>query len=672
MTLLRSVAVAVGLSAASLTFVPRVAYAALDPKTAEADAREILIANNYTFCTKPEDPLSRRALELCPLAGEVPGCSALVEACTKTPDPPWHPWAFLEDFLRFLGRAAPYFAWGALGALVLTVFYLVTRAIQNARDEVLPVDARVAADVSTVPDAAVPEDTTAAEVLLRLAAEASARGDQRAALQTYLAAALRALDDRGAIRVARDRTNGEYVRGCKETASRPGLRDLVREVDSVQFGGNDATVEAVLLSKGRAEHIVRAPRAEASRLGGVGTLTMLMASAVLLLGACTGLSTDGRNNPAGRDLLTDLLVKQGATITSLPGSLKSLPMKGAAGPVVILDAERVPLEEETRDHLVAWVKQGGTLVLAGDPSRWPSDFWVKPLTACEGETNSGPTTLRIETRDAISATRQRQHDEDDDEDDDERPPHAAAKPSPPEVHHAKIARRAAMTWPNEDRSPRAIARTADGELYGALRAFGAGRVLGLASSELLSNVGVAVPGNAAAIIAMLATLDRHEFAIARREQGIAPPENPLSGMLHIGLGPALIHAALFLPLLFFAYGTRQSAPRIEPAPRRRAFAEHVQAVGGLYARRRAASHALAVYAKHVDDRLRTRMARGADPIAFLAARAGADLAETTELYTRAMGPQSDDPSQAAIAPRGDELRVLQKLSTLYNKAMERS
>jgi hypothetical protein len=393
---------------------------------------------------------------------------------------------------------------------------------------------------------------------------------------------------------------------------------------------------------------VRAPREDVARLAAPA---LLMLSLLFALGACNGPGSNSRNNPAGRDLLSDLLTKQGAKISSLPGSLANLPMKGVKGPVVILDAERVPLEDETRDHLVAWVKQGGTLVLAGGAGLWPSELWAKPTgTAC----STGPCTVRVETR---AAPPPRVDDEDDDD--------APVPPTPPHVWNAKLAQGVAMTWPSEDRAPLAVARLEDGELYGALRVFGEGKVLGLASTDLLSNAGLAVPGNAAALVAMLATLDRQEFAVARTEQGIAPPSNPFAGLMRIGLGPALAHLAVFIPILFLAYGVRHAAPRVEPPPRRRAFAEHVQAVGALYAQRRAASHALAVYGKHVDDRVRGRMARGGDPAQFLAMRSGADAAEVAEVYSRAMGWKSERPA------RGDELKVIERLAALYAKAMER-
>ena len=679
----------VGASPASAIGAPP-ARAALDPTTAEAHVHTIVETQGYSFCTKPDDPLPDRARQVCPLAGHVPGCSALVALCDKGPEPLPQVSEFWKRVLVGLGKILPYVAWVLMGALLLGVLYLAARAWKASRDEAVPEDMLdKASDVTLLADAPLHEPAMGAELLFRRAAEARARGDRRTALFLYLAAAIRALGDRGAVRIARDRTHGEYVRSCQEATARPKLRELVREVDVVQFGGGEATDESVARAEHQAEQIVRPQRADPPAHIGLSTLTL---GALLVFsigaGACKGGGFGSRGNPAGRELLVDLLEKQGADIVSLPGSLANLPMHGGAGPVVVLDADRVPLEEETRAHLVAWVKQGGTLVLAGDPDRWPSEFWAKPLATAEApkektsdddtdragdatKTSTEETArVKVETRDAppapVATPASDPSESDDDVDIKPKPRARPRKARAPYVHHAVVAHRVAMTWPNEDTAPRAIARFEDGELYGALRDFGEGKVLGLASADLLTNVGLAVPGNAAALIALLATTDGHEFAIARREQGISPPSNPFAGLVHIGLGPALVHVVLFLPLLFVAYGIRQAAPKEEPPNTRRAFAEHIQAVGGLYARRRAARHALAVYARHVDERVRAAMGRGSDPVQFLASRGHADLTATAELYRRA---------QAAIADgvaRGDELADLQSLSTLYARAMSKT
>ncbi len=647
---LPAVAIAAGLALGVCT---RDARAALDPDKAEADTHALLDSSDYSFCSKPAHPLSDRARALCPLAGEIPGCTALVEECATPKELPLERGPFWEKLGNLLTSIAPYVAWTSIVALIGVLLFLVVRAIRAARDEALP-DVRVStSDVTLLPGATLAEARTAALALFQRAGDARARGDAREAVFLYLAAALRALDDQGALRLARDRTNGEYVRECEDAAARPALRDIVRVVDGVQFGGDEATPEAVARAELGAERILRPARPGAHGLVSLTTLAL-----VLLLGAtaCGKLGGGSNANPAGQGLLTDLLAKQGAEISSLPGSLANLPMQGTKGPVVILDAERVPLEEATRTHLVAWVNQGGTLVLAGAPSLWPSELWAKSI----GSYDPGPGKVEIVTRDAPPEVA---HDDEDDDD--------AAKAPPPQVtaaathvHRATLARRVAMTWPSEDRAPRAIARLDDGELYGAVRAFGKGKVLGLASADLLTNVGLAVPGNAAATIGLLAALDRHEFAVARTEQGISPPDNPFAGLLHIGLGPALLHVAFFIPLLFVAFGVRQSAPRAEPPAPRRAFAEHVQAVGGMYARRKAARHALAVYAKFVDERVRAAATRGSDPVHFLATRSGTDPTITADLVARGALAEGDGP------PRGDELEVLARLSALYAKAME--
>ena len=625
--------------------LPALAAGRLDPASAEKTTQDLFHGSGYTFCTQPPHPLGVRAEEVCPLATQAVGCDALVRECSAQPTKPPELSPFWARLGSFIVAIAPYVAWTVVGVFLLLVIYLIYRAVRASQEDSVPELPVAAGDVVVLPEPTGGEPASAAELLLRRAAELHARGDERTALFTYLAAALRALDERGAVRIKEDRTNGEYVRACREAPMRPPLREIVREVDFVQFGGNDATAGAVERAAARAEAIVRAP--PAPPIPSFATLALMLI--VLLLAGCDG-NLRPRNDPAGRDLIADLLSKQGAHISTLAGSLGTLPMKGTASPALILDVERVPLEEDTKAHLVAWVKQGGTIVIAGGPHLWPSDFWAKPLPA-EG------TVVRVQTSGPA-------HLQKDDEDDDEEA--APVRAAPPRVDHATLARPAAMTWPSEDHAPRAIARLPSGELYAALRDFGDGKILGLASAELFTNLGLVVPGNAAAVIALLSTLDKDDFAIVRVEQGISPPANPFAGLLRIGLGLALAHALVFIPLLLLAFGARRVAPTPEPAPRRRAFAEHVRAVGALYARRRAASHSLAVFAKHVDDRVRAKMPRGSDPAHFLASRSGRSSDEMTALYARAMAARTGG------ATRGDELVVLESLSAAYHKALDQA
>jgi hypothetical protein len=472
--------------------------------------------------------------------------------------------------------------------------------------------------------------TTDAELLLRHAADHATAGRLDAALFAYLGAALSALDHRGAIRLARHTTNGEYLRSCREDAARPPLRALVRDVDRVQFGGVPPSAELVVDARARALAVVRG----AGNEPGAAVRAATMALLVVMLGGCGWNPMRGGDDPAGNELLVDVLEGQGADVSELATSLVKLPAAEAGDAIVVVDTERTALDDETRAHLMRWVEAGGELVLAGRIGEWPADLGAK---AAEGE---GREVLFVSPV-ATGCSR---------------------------TLHGKLASGAAMTWPSGGVPDLATASLDTGELYASVRAVGDGRVLAIASRDLLTNVGLAAPGNASMLVALLAALEPpgkppvRAFRIARAEQGVSPPSNPLAALVRVGLGPALAQGLVFALVLFAAVGTRQSRPTPEGPPRRRAFAEHVEATGALYARTRAAGHALAAYARYADERLRAKMPRGSDPASFLALRSGADPDRTAALYARAMAARADDPK------RGDELAMLRELSGLFAAA----
>ncbi len=166
------------------------------------------------------------------------------------------------------------------------------------------------------------------------------------------------------------------------------------------------------------------------------------------------------------------------------------------------------------------------------------------------------------------------------------------------------------------------------------------------------------------LIAILSAADRDAFRIAQTDDGMSPPSTPISALSRAGLGLAMIHGAAAVLVLAFAAGVRLARPKPAPPPVRRAFAEHVEAVGALYARTRNAPHALAAYARFADERLRMRMPRGAtDVAAFLASRSRMPLDACQRIWTRAVAAKAGAP------PLGDELAVLKELSAMYSAAM---
>jgi hypothetical protein len=622
------------------------AHAKIEPKRAEKDLNALRYEGKDAFCKNPSRPISIRARGLCDHAKEVPDCGGFVTACEQPPgsDLPTDPKigkaspqqkenkpSHLE-LPAFLGTLAHIAVWILVAAIVVAILVPVILAIARLRR-----DKKASEDAGEKDEspAAAAEEALAtisdAEVLLRKADERARAGELDLALHLYLGASLRALDQRGAIRLSRDRTNGEYVRGCREDDAKAPLREIVREVDRVQFGGETPSPDGVTRAKSRAVSLVR-------RL----PLAVLSLALVVVLGACGGgePTAPAWTNPAGSEVMQALLLRQGVSVKPLgqPISSIAMPAEGTRGPTVIVDLEITKLDDDARSHLLAWVEAGGVLVLAGRPGEWPYELRVKQTFAEQ------PGKVKVLQR-MLSIF--------DDDDPDENGDYVAQG-------HAQVVRSDAIVWP----SPAEPAAWEGDAMYAGLMKKGKGAILGLATDELLTNVALSRAGNAEALMWFFTNLEPKEVRIASEEDGISPPADPVSAMSRAGLGLGMWHALLASIVLFFAVGARLARPRPVEPPRRRAFTEHLDATGALYARARLAPHALASYARYAEERLHARMPRGTTDVPqFLASRAGADLATCQRVWARATNARGTDP------PRGDELSVLKELSALFSAAV---
>ncbi|MGD0524012.1 MAG: DUF4350 domain-containing protein [Polyangiaceae bacterium] len=644
----------------TLLAVARPAHAVLDPARAQADVDAAMHDGDYPFCRAPRTPISSHARQLCPHASEIPGCAGFLKECTAVTTPPPPPpssspswsWPFKGSLSvpAFFGTALQVLVWLLVAALVIAILVPIVRAILRIRRTTDPTKKDAAKKPSGPAQAEEPVSVlpmmSDEEVLLARGDELARAGQYAAALQHYLAASLRALDKRGAVRIARDRTNGEYVRGCADPNAKPALRDIVREVDRVQFGGEDATPDGATRAAQRAMAIVRA-------------VPVMMLALVLMLatgcgGGAGGSSTVPRagDDPAGGELFRDVLKRQGVDVGSLETSLASLviPKPGERPPAVLVDLTRTSLDDDTRDHLVEWVDGGGVLILVGEPYAWPKAFG-----AASAVSTSSPykvTVKRLLARSPGSAG-------DDDDDDEEALSEGTI--------YARGTERGVLTEGTAvgfSGTTERVATFDDGLTYAAVLRHGKGFVLGIATNELMKNAALAHPGNAAAMVAILSNADRLELRIADPEDGVSPPSTPIGALLRAGLGLGLGHALLAVLVLFVAVGYRLARPRPAMPPRRRAFAEHVEAVGSLYARTRNAPHALTAYARFADERLRARMPRGTgDVAAFLASRGSMPLDVCQRLWARAL------QAKAGAPPLGDELAVLRELTAVYAAAM---
>jgi hypothetical protein len=644
---------------------PRVASA--QPKGA-LSAREHVVSarrdGHYAFCSDPKRPFSQKHSELCPLAAEIEGCEGFKAACERDARESEErraagkKRATRDGVMAILGELAKFLVWLLVALVIGAVAFPIIRALLRGRRDKALADAPAARNVSialTRPPPPEAEGIVDAEAALREADERARRGELARALSLYLAASLAALDHRGAIRLARHRTNGEYVRSCADADARTPLREIVREVDKVEFGKLLPTSEGVAHVAARANALVRATgsagaagRARGaasiatSALFTVGTLVLIvLAPAVGGCGGSRSQRSSGPNDPSGDELPMEVLRRSGYQVSYLSTPLSELPMPSVKtpAPLVIVDVERVLLEEESSAHLVRWVNEGGVLVLFGPPGLWPPDLHAQTALA---------TSHDLDVLDGY-------------------------------VRGARVATPRAMLWPASE----PIGRL-DKDVYAAHKRSGKGLVIGIAGDDLVTNIGVSRPDNAAAFVALIdaafvdrddgsaedtleprrATASSSEVKVARREDGIPPPSNPFSALVQAGLGKGAWHALAAAVVLFLAFGIRHARARPAAPPARRAFAEHVEATGAFYGRARAVGHALASYGRFAEMRVRERVPRGADPVHFLATRANVAPEDVARIWKRAIEAKPDDP------PRGDELRVIRDLRAMLAKAFE--
>lgn len=648
---------------------PSVALATIaEPAKAESAAEEALRAEDMTFCKSPRLPLSPRAKELCASASDLPNCEGFKAACDAAVVPkkiePRSDW--LESLGKTLGTVAKVLVYAVVAGVLLAIAIPIVNAIRKRRRDALlneVVEPAAVANATHVP-APEPERVDDAEAALRRADELAERGELTRATSLYLAASLAALDRRGAIRLQKSRTNGEYVRALTEADRRPMLRGIVAEVDRVEFGKEPPTPD-------RVGKVARFARALVRAL----PLGVLLVCSLALTG-CSGKMPSGlrvHDDPAGDDLFTQVLERQGFKVSRVPSSLASLRdvPEGKTGPILVVDLERTPLEPDAEKRLLGWAASGGVLVLFGTEAQ----ELTKTLETKRAATMSTKIEGSLTPLDPVLLD----SDDEDDEDFDARLEAARKKAI---VHFpGTVLHPSAIEMPGAT----TLVSIADAEqhAFALAKAHGKGAIVVAADGELLQNAVLARKGNPALVAALFTEIsadppvqardgslhrtrvDRDVF-VTRPEDGISPPSNPFSALARAGLEKGLWHALAASVLLFLAYGMRLARPKPEVPPARRAFAEHVEATGAFYARTPQPAHALAAFTKFAEERLRATLPRGAhEVVPFLAARSGRSLEECERIWTRATSARPEDET------KGDELATLRELRAVVTAALRR-
>ncbi len=468
---------------------------------------------------------------------------------------------------------------------------------------------------------------TDVEALLVRAEGAAAAGDYRRAIADCHAALLRNLEHAELITVIRSRTNGEYVRdlaGQRELQGR--VAEVMRDVDRAQYGSDP--------QRPMFDRVLKRVRT----LVGTGLQNMLLAVVATTIFACAWGSGGGKwktyrweFSPSGHGGLIEL------------GETYGIELKERVLPVVDIDRQTSTLvlvngadpEDEEWERLAEWVDEGGNLIVAGSVGSLPD--WLGARRVYDSR---------------------------------EVAPLSVAKPHWRDFGQPDLRVPGGDKLYLDDATP--LLLHDDGEdVYAATKQIGSGSVITLADDMLLTNAALAVGDNAAFSLALLSSLGGDaEYIDASAWVGA---DTPFATVGRTELLPALLQGLALLVLLYLWRGVLFGAPRDPPRKSRRAFSQHVEAVGVHYGRAKVSRHAVRLYAAWAMARLRDGAGssrRGLLPLAeMLAERCGRDETEIMRILVEADAATkesltTDDPGRGDL----EDLQLMQKLAVLVERA----
>ncbi|MDI1429397.1 DUF4350 domain-containing protein [Polyangium sorediatum] len=495
-----------------------------------------------------------------------------------------------------------------LGGFIAFVAWMVLKNVLSERDapedEPLPEDLPANAPGPRREGPRGPVETDVARLLARARAAAQ-RGAFGPAIDDVYAALLRRLDGDGIIEIHASRTNGDYVRALRR--ERPeiaaDMRSIVAEVESVQFGSRAASAEAFARIHDRVVPIV-------SRALGI-LAVILGLSATVSCGRVAALDESdgvfrGDTSPSGTHGVGAMLAAYGIDFRHRRGPLDKLPDADDTTLLVLPDLD---ISAADFRRLQSWVEAGGDLVVAGvsDLPAWAGAS-LDLDNVSEGDIVVSPG-YRVDLGELVLA----------------------------------VPRGPSLTL--TDAEPM-LARS--NGVYASFKQVGDGRVIVLADDKLFLNVALTVEENAAFLISLFRPLHREvELCDAWTSLGA---DTPLETLSRAHLLPILLQLVLLLGLFFLWQGRAFGVLRDPPANRRRAFADHVRALGLAYARAGASRHALGLYASWAVERLRERVPReGRQGLSGLAEAIGVRVGKPTGEVMRVLVDATEAQKEAAPA-----------------------
>lgn len=630
--------------ALSLAFLPLTAYATTPP---EVTARRLLSDKDFPFC-QPDGKLEPADAAWCELAADATAaCPALPALCERlasggtgreaevtVKEPDLDRLADRSPRLKLDMRAMQYAMLGILAAALAWFALQVLARRSSARSEQAARPLPPATLVQPKPE--TPRPLGEVERLLAEADSLMERDPGRALACLY-AATLRRLQEQGLVHWQAATSNREYLRTVRgKTPLEPILREVVDEVERHRFG--HATPQA-----DRVRHLARTLTHQLRGL----TITLL----ALGLTACGG----GDSTMSGKAGVWQLLRENGVEVSSFALPLGEVT---ADSPPLLVDGDQLPLDRPVRAELRRAVRQGArVLVLAGTlQSLEPmipagvTEVSAEPLLRTGSLANdTSQAQGRLPGRKGLAiwqevhglwgeAHEQLSHAADllqeaAHPDDQPALDETAAETAQPMEHRPELEPSAepppdpAQEPPHEpspapedqpyqalDRKvytgvPEVLVRRGDAP-FAALWQIGRGRLLVVADDRLFANGALALPGHPSLVVDLVRALlsDTWDQPGGRRlavaQLGVVEPStSPKESLERAGLWPLMLQALLAMGLLLLARGRAFGRLRDRDESRRRAFREHVEALGLQLERRQASRKAAALYAGWALDRL---------------------------------------------------------------------
>ena len=591
------------------------------PKTDPGTLVEQIFAERRpTFCHDAEYPLTSQELAWCESVAADRRCPALARSCAAGARAKVEGWRKpFELSFPDLGGVVQTLLWIALiGLVAVLLVVLLKQRLQlpaRRRRATSPTGQRDEPNASQGPGALVETDVLR---LLERARAAALAGDHRRAVAEAYAALLRKLEGAGLVRLEAHRTNGDYLRdlGARQPALRPRVGEVVTAVEAVEFGGQPPGPEGFRLVHDKVVRLC------SEQLG----VLLLLTTALLSTSACTPERESWDESPSGRSALRELLARSGLQVK------ERLSRKGKLDEttdtlVVMPEAE---LEDGDWEVLRLWVKEGHTLVVAGAPRKPP--HWLDAVFVDE-------------------------------------PPKSDGKLAGPQRRGSIITVTVPASGKQVSTGGGRALYLKNGTSYAIEQQLGEGQVVVFADHHLFCNAALLAPGNAYFLVTQLAAAGpRVQFA--GELTGIVSP-NPMAAVSNGRLAPVMLQLAVCAVLFFMYRGAHFGKPRPEPAVRRRSFADHVRALGLVYARARAGRVSLEHYGAWATERLGERLRLAgrsslSDIAEQIAARTGRPIGEVMRLLVEAR-PSTTTSTTAlgttttASATRANEAEALTSL-----------